>query len=280
MNAVASGTLYVVGTPIGNLDDLSPRACSVLGAVDLIAAEDTRRTRRLLSSIGVNCQLIGYHDHNERERTPGLVSRLQRGESLALVSDAGMPSISDPGLRLVRAALAAGLAVVTVPGASAAAAALTISGLATDRYVFEGFLPRRGAARRQRLEALHSESRTMIFYEAVHRIGEAIDALVEVFGASREAALARELTKIHEQLRTGTLAEIRACLDDTIPLKGEFVLLVAGCEELASASEAEAIRIFTLLSEQVSAKSAVALSAEITGLSRNEVYRLTRGARS
>jgi 16S rRNA (cytidine1402-2'-O)-methyltransferase len=280
MNEATSGTLYVVGTPIGNLDDLSPRARSVLGAVDLIAAEDTRRTRRLLSSIGVNCKLIGYHDHNEREQTPGLVNRLQRGESLALVSDAGMPSISDPGIRLVRAALAADLAVVTVPGASAAAAALTISGLATDRYVFEGFLPRRGAARKQRLEALRSESRTMIFYEAVHRVGEAIDALVEVFGANRQAALARELTKIHEQLQTGTLAELRACLDNTIPLKGEFVLLVAGCGELASASEAEAIRIFALLSKEVSAKSAVALSAEITGLSRNEVYRLTRGAQN
>ena len=276
MNAVSSGTLYVVGTPIGNLDDLSARARDVLGAVDLIAAEDTRRTGRLLSSIAVNGTLIAYHEHNERQQTPALISRLEKGDSLALVSDAGMPTISDPGLRLVRAALAEDLPVVTVPGPNAAVAALSIAGLATDRFVFEGFLPRRSGPRRQRLELLQNEARTMIFYEAVHRVTETIEMLEELFGSDRQAAIARELTKLHEQLYTGTLAELSSELGVGIPLKGEFVLLVAGSVEIRSAPAAEAVRIFTILSAELSAKAAVELTAKITGLSRNDVYRLTR----
>jgi 16S rRNA (cytidine1402-2'-O)-methyltransferase len=276
MNAVSSGTLYVVGTPIGNLGDLSARARDVLGAVDLIAAEDTRRTGRLLSSIAVNGTLIAYHEHNEDQQTPALIARLEKGDSLALVSDAGMPTISDPGLRLVRAALAENLSVVTVPGPNAAVAALTIAGLATDRFVFEGFLPRRSGPRRQRLELLRNEARTMIFYEAVHRVTETIKLLEERFGSDRQAAIARELTKLHEQIYTGTLAELSSELGEGIPLKGEFVLLVAGTVEIRSVPAAEAVRIFTILSAELSAKAAVALTAEITGLSRNDVYRLTR----
>ena len=276
MNTDSSGTLYVVGTPIGNLDDLSARARDVLAAVDLIAAEDTRRTGRLLSSIEVNGTLIAYHEHNERQQTPALIARLEKGESLALVSDAGMPTISDPGLRLVRAALAEDLPVVTVPGPTAAVAALTIAGLATDRFVFEGFLPRRSGPRRQRLELLQNEARTMIFYEAVHRVTETIEMLEELFGSDRQAAIARELTKLHEQIYTGTLAELSSELGEGIPLKGEFVLLVAGSAEILSVPAAEAVRIFTILSAEVSAKAAVTLTAEITGLSRNDVYRLTR----
>ena len=276
MNAVSSGTLYVVGTPIGNLDDLSARARDVLGAVDLIAAEDTRRTGRLLSSISVNGTLIAYHEHNERQQTPALIARLEKGDSLALVSDAGMPTISDPGLRLVRAALAEDLPVVTVPGPTAVVAALSIAGLATDRFAFEGFLPRRSGPRRQRLELLQNEARTMIFYEAVHRVTETIEMLEELFGSDRQAAIARELTKLHEQIYTGTLAELSSELGEGIPLKGEFVLLVAGSAEILSVPAAEAVRIFTILSAEVSAKAAVALAAEITGLSRNDVYRLTR----
>ena len=276
MSAESSGTLYVVGTPIGNLDDLSSRARNVLGDVDLIAAEDTRRTRGLLSSINLNTTLIAYHEHNERQQTPALIARLQKGESLALVSDAGMPSISDPGLRLVRAALSEKLPVVSVPGPSAAVAALTISGLATDRFVFEGFLPRRGGPRSQRLDALLSESRTMIFYEAVHRVGATLEALEELFGPDRPAVIARELTKLHEHVYTGSLAELRSRLGDEIPLKGEFVLLVAGGPDVPSATAAEARRIFAILSNELSAKAAVAVTAEITGLGRNEVYRLTR----
>jgi 16S rRNA (cytidine1402-2'-O)-methyltransferase len=276
MSAESSGTLYVVGTPIGNLDDLSSRARSVLGDVDLIAAEDTRRTRGLLSSINLKTTLIAYHEHNERQQTPALIARLQKGESLALVSDAGMPSISDPGLRLVRAALTEKLPVVSVPGPSAAVAALTISGLATDRFVFEGFLPRRGGPRSQRLDALLSESRTMIFYEAVHRVGATLEALEGLFGPDRPAAIARELTKLHEHVYTGSLAELGSRLGEEIPLKGEFVLLVAGGPGVSSATAAEAQRIFAILSHELSAKAAVAVTAEITGLSRNEVYRLTR----
>ena len=276
MSAESSGTLYVVGTPIGNLDDLSSRARSVLGAVDLIAAEDTRRTRGLLWSINLNTTLIAYHEHNELQQTPALIARLQQGESLALVSDAGMPSISDPGLRLVRAALAEKLPVVSVPGPSAAVAALTISGLATDRFVFEGFLPRRSGPKRQRLDALLTESRTMVFYEAVHRIAATLEALEGLFGPDRPAVIARELTKLHEQLSTGSLAELRSQLGGEIPLKGEFVLLVAGGPDVASTTAAEARRIFAILSDELSAKAAVAVTAEISRLSRNEVYRLTR----
>ncbi len=276
MSAESSGTLYVVGTPIGNLGDLSSRARSVLGAVNLIAAEDTRRTRGLLSSIELNTALIAFHEHNEQQQTPALIARLRQGESLALVSDAGMPSISDPGLRLVRAALAEGLPVVSVPGPSAAVAALTICGLATDRFVFEGFLPRRSGPRRQRLDTLLNETRTMIFYEAVHRVAATLEALQGLFGPDRPAAIARELTKIHERVYTGTLAELGSQLDGAIPLKGEFVLLVAGSPEVRSATTAEAQRIFAILSNELSAKAAVAATAAITGLGRNDVYRLTR----
>lgn len=276
MSAASSGTLYVVGTPIGNLGDLSSRARSVLGAVNLIAAEDTRRTRGLLSSIELNATLIAYHEHNEQQQTPTLIARLRQGESLALVSDAGMPSISDPGLRLVRAALAEQLPVVSVPGPSAALAALTVSGLATDRFVFEGFLPRRSGPKRQRLDALLTESRTMIFYEAVHRIAATLEALEELFGPDRPAAIARELTKVHECVYIGTLAELRSQLGDEIPLKGEFVLLVAGSSDVLSVTAAEALRIFAILSNELPAKAAVAMTAEITGLSRNDVYRLAR----
>ena len=250
MNADSSGTLYVVGTPIGNLDDLSARARNVLGAVDLIAAEDTRRTGRLLSSIEVNGTLTAYHEHNERQQTPVLIARLERGDSLALVSDAGTPTISDPGLRLVRAALAEDLRVVSVPGPNAAVAALSIAGLATDRFVFEGFLPRRSGPRRQRVELLRSEARTMIFYEAVHRVSDTIETLEELFGPDRQAAIAREMTKLHEQIYTGTLAELGSELGAAIPLKGEFVLLVAGSSEVRSAPAAEAVRIFSLLSAE------------------------------
>ncbi len=266
----------MVGTPIGNLDDLSLRARSILGAVDLIAAEDTRRTRGLLSSIELNGPLIALHEHNEEQETPTLIARLKQGESLALVSDAGVPTISDPGLRLVRAALAENLPVVTVPGPNAAVAALSIAGLATDRFVFEGFLPRRGGQRREHLDLLSAETRTMVFYEAVHRVVETLEALMARFGPNRSAAIARELTKLHEQVATGTLAELASQLGDDIPLKGEFVLLVAGRPGADSATAAEVERVFAILTPDLSAKAAVAATAEITGLSRNEIYRLTR----
>jgi 16S rRNA (cytidine1402-2'-O)-methyltransferase len=268
------GKLYVVGTPIGNLGDLSERARSVLAAVDLIAAEDTRRTRGLLSSMGLTRPVMAYHEHNEQARTPELLKRLQDGQSIALVSDAGTPLISDPGWQLVRAAQDHEIAVVSVPGPSALIAALSISGLATDRFVFEGFLPRRAAARAARLADLATEARTVVLYESVHRIEASLHALAEAFGGQRQAVIARELTKQHESVYSATLAELCGQLGTQIPLKGEFVVLVAGAEVQPDA--AEAARVYALLCEHVEPDVAVRLAADITGLGRNEIYRLTR----
>jgi 16S rRNA (cytidine1402-2'-O)-methyltransferase len=271
-----AGTLYVVGTPIGNLDDLGPRARALLERVDVIAAEDTRRTRGLLSSIGAKRRVIAYHEHNEATRAPELIARMQSGASVALVSDAGMPLISDPGLRLIRAARANDLPVACVPGPSAVTAALSVCGLPTDRFVFEGFLPRRKGALEERLAALRSEPRTLVLFESVHRLPATLDALIEHLGAARAAALARELTKLHEQTAVGTLADLRARLGTDIVLRGEFVIVVGGAAERAPAADREIRRVFELLDDEVGAKRAVALTAQITGASRNEVYRLTR----
>jgi 16S rRNA (cytidine1402-2'-O)-methyltransferase len=272
----SAGTLYVVGTPIGNLRDLSPRACEVLGDVQVIAAEDTRRTKGLLSSIGVKTPVLAYHEHNEDERAPELVERLAAGESVALVSDAGRPLISDPGWTLVGQARARGIAVQSIPGPSAVCAALSVAGLATDRYVFEGFLPRRAGLRARRLEQLAAEDRTMVFFESVHRLAETLAAMIERFGAEREAALARELTKLHEQTHAAPLGRLAADLGEIVPLRGEFVVLVAGREQRASAEEAELERVYELLIRDLPAKRAVAVCAEILGVSRNEAYRVLR----
>ncbi len=276
MQARGAGTLYVVGTPIGNLGDLSSRALDVLHKVDVIAAEDTRRIRGLLSDIGRNVRIIAYHEHNEEERVPQLLEDLAQGATVALVSDAGMPLISDPGLRLVRAAQSQGFSVASVPGPSAVLAALSVSGLPTDRFVFEGFLPRRASARSERLRELRGETRTLVFFEAVHRLRETLAALLEHFGASRRAAVARELTKLHEQVSTGTLGELDQRLGDDIPLKGEFVLVVAGAEGAEAPDEQRARGIFELLSGELSPNKAVSMTAAITGMPRNVVYRLTR----
>jgi 16S rRNA (cytidine1402-2'-O)-methyltransferase len=274
--ATGSGTLYVVATPIGNLADLSARARSVLSEADVIAAEDTRRARGLLSHIGANVPVIAYHDHNEEECLPGLLARLARGESVALVSDAGTPLISDPGLTLVRAARAQGVAVVSVPGPSAVLAALSSSGLPTDRFAFEGFLPRRAGARSERLRAVANDSRTLVFFEAVHRMPETLQALVETFGADRQAVLARELTKVHEQVVAGTLGQLAQRLGADVPLLGEFVIVVAGNLAAGTPDEQRAQRIFELLQAELPPSRAVALTAQISGLPRNDVYRLTR----
>ncbi len=277
MSTDATGILYVVGTPIGNLDDLSSRARRVLDAVDLIAAEDTRRTRGLLSSIEVNNRLIAYHEHNEAQQTPRLLERLRGGESVALVSDAGSPLLSDPGLIVVRAARAAGISVVSIPGPSALTAALSVAGLPTDHFVFEGFLPRRAGPRRARLTLLARESRTLVFYESVHRLSDMLAALVEHLGFDRPAVIARELTKVHEQVYEGTLAELSKQLGGDIPLKGEFVVLVAGDRNAPPAEDGEIARVFDLLAAEVPSKTAVALTVKITGTSRNRVYSVTRG---
>lgn len=277
MASDSQGVLYVVGTPLGNLEDLSDRARRTLAAADLIAAEDTRHTRGLLSSIGLKRALIAYHEHNESRQTPRLLEALANGKSIALVSDAGTPLISDPGFELVSAALAAGIRVVCIPGPSALTAALSICGLPTDRFVFEGFLPRRGGPRRERLEFLAQEARTMVFYEAVHRIAATMTDLIATFGPDRRAALARELTKLHESLATGTLAEIAGQLGDGIPLKGEFVLVVTGVRMAEGAADlSEARRVFDLLHAELPAAAAAKLTSKITGASRDVVYRLTR----
>jgi 16S rRNA (cytidine1402-2'-O)-methyltransferase len=272
----ARGKLYVVGTPIGNLDDLTPRTREVLAAADVIAAEDTRRTRGLLSRIGVEARLIAYHEHNEEQRVDALLARLSSGAHVALVCDAGTPLISDPGWRLVSTARAAGFDVVPVPGPCAAIVALCAAGLPTDRFVFEGFLPRRAAARAERLRELKHERRTLVFYEAVHRVAETLDALAEHFGADRAAALARELTKVHEQIRAGTLAELAAQLDAGIPLLGEFVIVVAGDPGDAVPDEARAREIYETLLRELEPSKALQLTAALTGLPRNALYKLMR----
>jgi 16S rRNA (cytidine1402-2'-O)-methyltransferase len=269
------GKLYVVGTPIGNVDDLSPRAREILAKADVIAAEDTRHTGLLLSRIGVESRLIAYHEHNEAERVPELLAHLQAGKAVALVSDAGTPLISDPGWRLVNAAQAEGVTVVPVPGPSAVVAALSAAGLPTDRFVFEGFLPRRDNARAERLASLQHEPRTIVLYEAVHRIAETLAALRIAFGAGRRAAIARELTKSHEQIVTGTLGELAAQLGASMPLLGEFVIVVSGAEA-AAPDEAEARRVYDILKAELPPDKALKLAAAITGVARNALYRLTR----
>ncbi|MGH7681506.1 MAG: 16S rRNA (cytidine(1402)-2'-O)-methyltransferase [Candidatus Eiseniibacteriota bacterium] len=231
----AAGTLYLVGTPIGNVEDLSPRAQRILGAVDLIAAEDTRHTRQLLHRFGLNRPLISYHDHNKDGRTPEVIARLREGASVAIVSDAGSPGISDPAFTLVRAAAAEDLPIVPIPGPSSAVCALEVSGLPTDRFTFEGFLPRRAGRRRARIEELRADPRTLIFFESPHRLVDTVDDLESVLG-DRPASISRELTKKFEETKRGTLRSLQAWLREHPP-RGEFVLVVAGAPRHGEAEE-------------------------------------------
>jgi 16S rRNA (cytidine1402-2'-O)-methyltransferase len=269
-----AGVLYVVATPIGNLGDMSARALEVLGAVDLVAAEDTRHTGALLSHFGIRARQVSLHEHNEPRQVPALIDRLRAGGTVALVSDAGTPLISDPGYRLVAAAREAGIRVSPVPGPVAAIAALSVSGLPSDRFVFEGFLPARGPARRQRLEALADDPRTLIFYESSHRIADALADMREVLGARRRAVVARELTKTFEQVEGGTLADLCDWLAaDADHAKGEFVVLTAGAPEpTGEGVTSEAERILGLLLEELPVKKAAKLAAEITGVGKNLLY--------
>jgi 16S rRNA (cytidine1402-2'-O)-methyltransferase len=222
----APATLYLVGTPIGNVEDLTPRAQRLLGAVDVIAAEDTRHTKGLLDRFGIHRPMLSYHDHNKDERTPELIDRLREGASVAVVSDAGSPGISDPAFTLVRAAVAAGLDVIPVPGPSSALCALEVSGLPTDRFAFEGFLPRKPGKRRSRIEQLRHDPRTLIFFESPHRLKAALADLAAVLG-NRPASLSRELTKKFEETRRGPLHDLLAWVEKSPP-RGEFVLVVGG----------------------------------------------------
>jgi 16S rRNA (cytidine1402-2'-O)-methyltransferase len=267
-----SGTLFVVATPIGNLEDMTRRARATLAKVDLIAAEDTRHTKRLLSHIGVETPLTALHEHNEADAVPKLLEVLGSGRSVALVSDAGTPLVSDPGYRLVAAARREGLTVSPVPGASALLAALSVAGLPTDRFCFEGFLPARRAARRAALAALAGEPRTIVLYESVHRIRALIDDLVREFGASRDAFLAREMTKVHEQCVSATLGELGARFDaGEIVSKGEFVLLVKG-EAAAPGSALDTDLLLRELAAVLPLRQAAATAARISGQRRNALY--------
>jgi 16S rRNA (cytidine1402-2'-O)-methyltransferase len=267
-----SGTLYVVATPIGNLEDLTLRARQMLAEVTLIAAEDTRHTGRLLMHIGCKTQLMALHDHNEEKVVGSIIKTLLDGHCVALVSDAGTPLISDPGFRLVREAHNAGIEVSPVPGASAVTAALSVAGIPTDRYCFEGFLPSKQLARRSALSDLVAEQRTMVFYESVHRIRDCLADMADAFGADRRAYIGRELTKMHEQCVQDSLGNLRLMVDDeTIVSKGEFVVVVTGSSKQPT-STVETDRLLKALAEKLSAKDAAKVAAEATGLKRNALY--------
>ncbi|MGH8189388.1 MAG: 16S rRNA (cytidine(1402)-2'-O)-methyltransferase, partial [Steroidobacteraceae bacterium] len=264
-----SGTLYVVATPIGNLGDLTPRARDVLGSVDLIAAEDTRHTGQLLQACSISTQLTSLHEHNEARRSPELIAMLEQGKSIALVADAGTPLISDPGFDLVAAARRAGVPVVAVPGPCAAIAALSIAGLPTDRFVFEGFLPAKSAARTARLELLASEARTMVFYEAPHRLAEVLEDMAAVFGADRKASVSRELTKRFETSYGDTLARlVETAQRDPDMARGEIVLIVSGNAAPADSPALEATRELRALLEELPPSRAARIAAHLTGAKR------------
>lgn len=273
-----AGCLFIVATPIGNLDDVSPRAIDVLRKASLVAAEDTRRFAILAQRFGLNVPCVPYHEHNEREQVSSLVAQLREGAQIALVSDAGTPLVSDPGFRLAAQAHVAGIRVVPVPGACAAIAALSASGLPTDRFVFEGFLPARAGAREQRLRELAGEVRTLIFYESSHRIAESVTAMKAVFGAARRVCLARELTKLHEQIVNLPLADLPAWLAaDANRERGEFVVLISGAADESSAgTQLPPTALFELLRTELPPSAAARLAAKMTGLPRKQFYALTQ----
>lgn len=268
------GTLYLVATPIGNLADITHRAVQVLNDVDLIACEDTRHTRKLLQHYGITTKTISYHEHNEQQRAAELVARLKQGSKIAVVSDAGTPSISDPGFRLVRAAIENGVAVVPVPGPSALISALIAAGLPTDEFFFAGFLPARASARRTRLAELNEVPGTLIFYEAPHRLASALQDACEILG-EREAVVARELTKLHEEIRRGRLCELAQHYTNEQP-RGEIVVLIdrkviAGAERAKESSVAALVEQFE--QQGLDHRAALKKAARELGLSRAEAYR-------
>lgn len=270
-----AGMLYIVATPIGNMKDITYRAVEVLTQVDFIAAEDTRHSAKLLRGYGIETACIALHDHNERQVTPKLLDRICRGECGALICDAGTPLVSDPGYILVSTARKQGVPLVPIPGASAMLAALSVSGLPSDRFVFEGFLAAKPGARRRRLEALATETRTLIFYEAPHRIAETIQDLVSVFGGQRGAVLARELTKRFETIITGSLSELNRQVEaDPFQQRGEIVLLIHGSDTLQGGDQLEQARILKLLLESLPVTQAASLAAKITGAKKNKLYQM------
>lgn len=283
MKNIIQNAIYIVATPIGNLGDISSRAIEVLQAVDLIAVEDTRHSKQLLKHLGITNTMIALHEHNEREQAEELISKVQQGAKLALISDAGTPLISDPGYHLVRMALAAGVKVVPIPGASALICALSASGLPTDRFCFEGFLPAKAMARQQQLESLVQESRTLVFYESPHRILASLIAMREIFGADRAVTMARELTKQFETIFAGDFSQLVKFVEsDSNQQRGEFVIMVAGVQRKdahAGISDAN-LKVLKILLAELSIKQAASLAAEITGVSKNLLYDAALGLKS
>ncbi len=276
MKTQSPRTLYVVATPIGNAEDIGTRAIRILREADVIACEDTRRTGRLLSEHQIATPMVSYFEHNEARRIPELIARMEGGETVALVTDAGTPAISDPGYRLVQAAVKAGIRVSAVPGPSAVIAALSIAGIPTDRFVFEGFLPSKASERKRSLERLRSEWRTIVFYEAARRLIETLETMIEVFGAERLAVITRELTKTYEEVARGSLAELLAHFTEQEPL-GEVTIVLAGAAEryAESASESgfdEAAAMTLLRDRGLSLKDASEVIAKLTGARRRDVY--------
>ncbi len=268
-----AGLLYIVPTPIGNLEDITLRALRVLKEVALIAAEDTRHTQHLLAHFGIKTALTSYHDHNERDKARLLVERLRSGASIALVSDAGTPAISDPGYRIVVDAIQAGIQVVPLPGASALTTALSASGLPTDRFLFEGFLPAKSQERRTQLQSLQNQSATLVFYEAPHRLLDSLGEMLKIFG-DREIAVARELTKVHEEFLRGKLSEVVSALADR-DIKGEIVIMVHGTSGEAQVSDEELHgTIRQLAGNGMGVKEIAELLGERYGLAKKEVYKL------
>lgn len=275
-----SGKLYLVGTPIGNLGDISPRCAETLAEVDFIAAEDTRVSRKLLNHLDIHKSLVSYYEHNSRESGRRIVDRLLAGESCALVTDAGMPAISDPGEDLVRLCAEAGIEVVAVPGPTAALTALALSGLPTGRFTFEGFLSVTRKVRMEHLASLRGERRTMIFYEAPHKLLQTLGDLCGAFGEERQVVLCREMTKLHEEVIRCTLGEARARFTESEP-RGEFVLVVAGApeEEKADDGEGALARALELASSGLSARDAVRQASEEYAVSRSALYRAFQQAK-
>ncbi len=268
-----ASALYVVATPIGNLGDISLRALHVLSIADAVACEDTRHTAHLLTRYGLSKPLIAAHEHNEREAADKLIARLQQGERIALVSDAGTPAVSDPGARIVDAVTSAGLRVVPLPGPSAAIAALSVSGFTNSAFYFTGFLPSKAGQRDAALASLSASAATLIFYEAPHRIEDTVDAFLKAFGPQRRIVFAREVSKLFEEIHRCALADAPAWLaGDAHRKKGEFVLLIEGAPAADSADTLEADRILTILLAECPVKQAAALAAQITGLKKNALY--------
>ena len=272
-----AGRLDVIATPIGNIGDLSPRARAALAAADVVLAEDTRRTATLLTACGISRPLLSLHDHNEAQRCEALLARLSAGEVLALVSDAGTPLLSDPGFVLVRAAAAAGIEVRTIAGPSAVTAALAVAGLPTDRFVFEGFLPTAPGERRAALTRLSQEPRTIVLFEAPHRIATALAELAAAFGSQRTAVIARELTKLHETVYRGTLESLQQrASSDTDMARGEITLVIAGNSGAEEGDAALLARLLPLLLKDLPPARAAAIAAQISGVPRRVAYEQAR----